>query len=128
MILRWPAADHLPAGVFKLGPPSHSTMVFVTDGQAETTAMTVGSGEITSWVSTIPPATTVATTTATGDALLVTRTHISHSLKTRASAVPTARLPRKLARSSSLRRLLLSKTALTRSGALERNSGSYLFY
>ncbi|RAW47128.1 carbohydrate kinase family protein [Halorubrum sp. 48-1-W] len=60
--------DRTPAGLLELLPSDHSAMVFITDGPAETTAMTVDDGEIIEQVTATPPAATVATTAGAGDA------------------------------------------------------------
>lgn len=60
--------DTTPAGVLGLLPPNHSATVFITDGPAETTAMTVADGEVTEQVTATPPAATIATTAGAGDA------------------------------------------------------------
>lgn len=60
--------DRTPAGILELLPPNHSAMVFITDGPAETTALTVDDGEITDRVTATPPSATVATTAGAGDA------------------------------------------------------------
>lgn len=60
--------DTTPAGVLGLLPPNHSATVFITDGPAETTAMTVTDGEAIEQVSMTPPAATIATTAGAGDA------------------------------------------------------------
>jgi len=60
--------DPTPAGVLELLPSNHSAMVFITDGPAETIALTVDDGEITEQVTATPPPATVATTAGAGDA------------------------------------------------------------
>ncbi|WP_200532136.1 PfkB family carbohydrate kinase [Halorubrum sp. LN27] len=60
--------DRTPVGVLELLPPNGSAMVFITDGPAETTALTVDDGEITEQVTVTPPSATVATTAGAGDA------------------------------------------------------------
>ncbi|MDZ5813199.1 PfkB family carbohydrate kinase [Halorubrum sp. AD140] len=60
--------NRTPAGILELLPPNHSAMVFITDGPAETTALTVDDGEITEQVTATPPSATVATTAGAGDA------------------------------------------------------------
>ena len=58
--------DPAPAGALELLPSSHSAQVFVTDGPADTTAMTVVDGEVTERATASPPETAVAT--GAGDA------------------------------------------------------------
>ncbi|WP_321163747.1 PfkB family carbohydrate kinase [Halorubrum saccharovorum] len=53
--------DPTPAGLLELLPSDHSATAFITDGAAETTAITVDDGAITAHATATPPAATVAT-------------------------------------------------------------------
>lgn len=60
--------DPTPAGLLELLPPDATATAFVTDGAAETTAMTVVDGEATERATASPPTVTVATVAGAGDA------------------------------------------------------------
>ncbi|WP_128905528.1 carbohydrate kinase family protein [Halorubrum amylolyticum] len=60
--------DRTPAGLLELLPSDDATTAFVTDGAAETTAVTVDDGEIAERATATPPAAAVATTAGAGDA------------------------------------------------------------
>ncbi|WP_050031950.1 carbohydrate kinase family protein [Halorubrum halophilum] len=60
--------DPTPAGLLELLPSDHSATAFITDGAAETTAITVDDGAITAHATATPPAATVATAAGAGDA------------------------------------------------------------
>lgn len=59
--------ERTPAGLLELLPRDHSATVFLTDGAAATTALTVEDGAVTERATATPPATTVATTAGAGD-------------------------------------------------------------
>lgn len=60
--------DSTPTGVLELLPSNHSARVFITDGPAETVAVTVENGDIREQVTVDPPVVSVATTAGAGDA------------------------------------------------------------